>query len=171
MSPPFLEFVASSLRLFRELDYIPDERWWGMQREGFLRSRYQKESPDSEIWLQIMKGNIGPRCDQLLLFWGTSYHIKAYLDELLACVFWKILSPTSNILSPYHPTKSPTENPCGKGKERWKSHPGIARLWIGQTEHKAKIEITPRKDVKRSFTVSYNLIVTWLHSDSSLGRW
>ena len=70
MSPPFLEFVASSLRLFRELDYIPDERWWGMQREGFLRSRYQKESPDSEIWLQIMKGNIGPRCDQLLLFLG-----------------------------------------------------------------------------------------------------
>lgn len=132
-----------------------------------IRKSHLIQRFDCKLWKEIL----GLDVINCFSFWGTSYHIKAYLDELLACVFWKIFSPTSNILSAYHPTKSPTENPCGKGKERWKSHPGIARLWIGQTEHKAKIEITPRKDVKRSFTVSYNLIVTWLHSDSSLGRW
>lgn len=132
-----------------------------------IRKSHLIQRFDCKLWKEIL----GLDVISCFSLWGTSYHIKAYLDELLACVFWKIFSPTSNILSAYHPTKSPTENPCGKGKERWKSHPGIARLWIGQTEHKAKIEITPRKDVKRSFTVSYNLIATWLHSDSSLGRW
>lgn len=42
---------------------------------------------------------------------------KAHLDRLLACLFWKSFSPISNILSPYHPQKSPTENPYGKKKK------------------------------------------------------
>ena len=98
---------------------------------------------------------------------------KAHLDSQLASVFQKSFSPFPNILSPYHlhsKKKNPAENLLGKRKERGKSQPRVARLCISPAGHKAKIEIAPRKDVKRSFTVHYNIIVTWLCSNSPLGK-
>ena len=119
-----------------------------------------RNSQQIEMWLWVVKRN-GLEVINYFSHQGAGH--KAHLDSQLACVFQKSFSPFSNILSPYHPHSENAQLRISMVKEKREEKVSLAG-------HKAKIEIAPRKDVKRSFTVYYNIIVTWLCSNSPLGK-